>query len=56
MYLYVWKKDRKDKTFFFHYKDDLKYKELPKKKPQKTAVSDNQMQDQISEKNAIPIL
>jgi len=29
----------------------LKYEELPEKKPQKPAVSDNQMQDQTSEKN-----
>lgn len=61
---YIWKinpcifmcERRTEKTFFSHYKDDLKYKELPKKKPQKTAVSDNQMQDQISEKHTIPIL
>lgn len=39
MYLYV-----------FYYKDDLKYEELPKKKPQKAAVSENQMQDQTSVK------
>ena len=39
------------KRHFFHYKDDLKYEALPEKKPQKTAVSENQMQDQTSEKN-----
>lgn len=49
MYPYSWK-DRKDKAFF-HYKDDLKYEELPEKTPQKMAVLENQMQDQASEKN-----